>query len=227
MSGIPKNAQDFYQFAVHVLYGIVLTTSFGLIGTIMIPLDSINPFIQFEKFVNFLALMMIYVILLSGWIGYAKSIGIRPHKGGYGNARFVIDVMIIFVLAYMIHLVDPSPENFYFQSQFGNTFVVILPFLFGLYAIWDIIKFQEYKNDEDDQRKMQSTFRMVVTILFFFLSVIISQVYEFFLISKIIDFSNKYYFYLLFISIIIAHTIGYRAMKWQGNPLQNRVFKHE
>lgn len=225
MSGTPKNTQDFYQFAVHVLYGIVLATSFGLIGSIMIPIESLNPFYHFAKFVNFLGLMMIYVILLSGWIGYAKSIGLRPHRGGYGNARFVVDVMIIFVLAYMIYLVDPLPENFYFQSQFGKVFSAIIPILFALYVIWDAMKYQEYK-DEDKRNRRQSTYRLWVTIMFFFISLIISGIYGLILTNNMMDASNKYHYYLLFICIIIGFTIGYRYMKWEG-PLQNRVHERE
>lgn len=222
MSGNPKSSQDFYQFAVHVLYGIVLATSFDLIGTIMIPIESLNPISHFDKFVNFLALMMIYVILISGWLGYAKSIGLKPHKGAYGNARFVVDVMIIFVLAYMIYLVDPLPENFYFQTQFGTVFSAIIPTLFAFYMIWDIMKYQEYKNDDDRLNRIQSTFRIWITVSFFFISIIIMGIYGLILSMDIIDASNKYSYYFLFICITITTMIVYRYVKW-GESLQNRV----
>ena len=71
---VPKTTPDFYQFAVHIVYTIVLATSFDLLPTIMISISSINPARDPARFANFATLLMVYIIIISGWIGYTGSL---------------------------------------------------------------------------------------------------------------------------------------------------------
>jgi hypothetical protein len=117
--------------------------SFEIATKVLVPLNT-----TFESYDNFLrssALLLSYFFIISGWIGYTKSITKRPHRENIlGNARFVIDLLILFLAFYLLSQTDPTMFES-FTSVFG-TFIWIFPINFLTYLIWDAIKYFEYRS---------------------------------------------------------------------------------
>jgi hypothetical protein len=80
----PQTVRDFFQYAIHVIYAIILTTSFDIAAKVSIPIGKINPVLHETNFVNAMGLLLVYIVIISGWVGYTKSIAKRPHEGGKG-----------------------------------------------------------------------------------------------------------------------------------------------
>ncbi|AIF83240.1 hypothetical protein NTE_01167 [Candidatus Nitrososphaera evergladensis SR1] len=98
---LPKTVQEFYPFAVHTIYAVIITLSFEVASHLLIPIE--NVFSSWDNILRSAGLMLAYIIIISGWIGYTKSISKRPHSENHlGNARFVMDLVILFLVFYLM-----------------------------------------------------------------------------------------------------------------------------
>jgi hypothetical protein len=208
----PQTVQDLYQYAVHVLYAIILTTSFEIAANISIPIDAINPIYGYEKFTNAIGLLLVYVVAISGWIGYTKSIAKKPHTGAIGNARFVVDVIIVFFMSYMINLVDPNN----FEKYFDDIFLWVLPLLFVFFIIWDLLKYYEYSKKTDSSRIWMTFFAFLVIL-------VQALTYLYFIINEDIPDDYPFTVYLLYSVISIVIMLIYRLVKWGDKPRSERI----
>lgn len=167
----------------------------------MIPIDTA---LSDENVPKVLALGFAYVVIVSGWIGYSRSVSMWAYRDSVsGITRFVLDLIILFECFYLLW---PSQTNHFWQFPY----VVFL--IFFTYIISDIIKRHEYHTPKSEWARIKT--RTKTTVRAFFSSGLIVIVYYAF--TYVIGFGS--YFVELVISFLIACTIlviGYRVAKWE------------
>lgn len=198
---------DLYQYAVHLIYAVLIGQSFSIASKVFVPIENL---FNFEGFSHGCALFLVYTIVITGWVGWTKSITKNPHSpNALGNFRFVTDLFILFLFYYLINLTDP--DKF---VQYGETFTWVFPLIFGTYIIWDLLKYFEYKSDIPQEVKKRKH-RLKVTICFFFPFLIQALVYVYVIQTQPFlkwDTSNAWD--IVFMSSSFALTIAYRWKKW-------------
>ena len=206
---------EFYQYAVHLVYAIIIALSYNVAIEVFIPIQ--NFWASYDGFLNGIALLFAYIVVVSGWVGWIKSIQNKPHKiSFFGNSRFVHDLFIGFWYFYLIQLSKPE-----FFGEFGQVFVWINPVIFGTYVIWDLVKFKEYnfKSEEKIIRKNRSR----KTIYFLIIFLMISYAYTLVGINgiTILIYENNVVD-LIFIITSIGFTLWYRKSKWKETKTKKR-----
>ena len=106
---LPKSLTEFFQYAVHLIYAIVIGLSFEIAGKVVIPIEKVN---DYPSALNVGILILSYFIVVTSWIGYTKSIIKHKHSENIsGILRFGIDLLIVFMFYYLVSLTDPSNEK--------------------------------------------------------------------------------------------------------------------
>lgn len=134
---VPKTPTEFFPYAVHVIFGILVAHSFASTDEIFFPLDDFTAFSLYQLG----AASLPYAIIITSWIGYSLSISeykYKPNK--YGFRRFLVDLIILFLYYILSNFVGDNLKNY------GFVFALLLPVIFLSYLIWDGVKFQEYQN---------------------------------------------------------------------------------
>lgn len=221
MSLFTHKLAEFYPYAVHILFTLVLTASFEMAQDVFIPIGEVT---KYSQQINSFALFFIYFIIISGWIGYARSVSRRPHTDTtWGTLRFVIDILIILTIFYLSGLAEPVD----FQAHFMETFMWVIPALFFLYTIWDSVRYVEYSSNNikyADAAEKQSeqkilTGRLKTTIFFFLIT--ISQSLLYFNFSPALTLASSIYStYAIFIISSITLIALYRYVKWDFPSLR-------
>ena len=203
----PKTLSDFYQYANHIIYAVVIAQSYFIANKILIPVQNIQTY---EGVVSVYGLLLAYFVIISGWLGHFNSIKRNPHKGRLGNARFVIDLWIVFLAFYLLSLTDK--EN---VESYADTFILVLPIIFGSYFVWDIIKYFEYNSDPESEKKYMNR-RTKITSVFLGIFILQSFLYQH-AISNLqnLNWDGIIAWDPVFISTSIASIFVYRLVKWK------------
>jgi hypothetical protein len=205
----------FYQYAVHIAFGVVIAQSFY---------SATQKFIPFSQLLTFngtllaSSLVMAYFIIITSWIGYYKSI----KKSGYtetklGATRFGMDFLILFVYYYFISLLtadikpNPAPPS-WMNVNYYDVFVWLMPILFAIYWAWDIVKFLEYRCDSK-KKKQDRRNRMVITIIFFWVFVAQSAAYQFFVPQMELKLGGYVIWDFVFMVLTTVAVLAYRRRK--------------
>ena len=159
-------------------------------------------------------LLLAYVVIVSGWVGYSRSMIKWPHTNTKsGTLRFVLDLAILFCYFGLIALADPP-------NDFQDHFVLWIIAMFALFSVWDMVKLVENRTERPGDRLLVSFFKTAF-FLIFFLS--ISLIYS--LISGLIETMEKSdvlisadAFYGIFLVVVTVFMIGYRYWKWSVLP---------
>lgn len=207
----PKNIQEFYPFAVHIIYAVIIALSFDIATKVFVPLESI--FVSYDSFLRCLALLLSYFFIISGWMGYTKSIAKRPHRENkLGTARFVMDLIILFLAFYLLSLTDPKFESF---TKVFNTYIWIFPISFGAYVLWDIFKYLEYRSESNERQVSVSRSRItgyalavLVFAAYLYTSVVVPSYYD------LLKWGNQTIWEILFIVALFVIICLYRKRKW-------------
>lgn len=150
-----KDRKDFFPFAIHIINAAIIAFSFELVKDTFIPFELIKTT---SDQVNFIAILFVWGFLISGWLGYTNSVREKPHKEGVvGNSRFVVELIISFLILYLFII----SEKIRFDTYFGSAFVWVIPTIFGLFIIWDILKFVEYRKEYYVRRMLLSIFAFI------------------------------------------------------------------
>lgn len=192
----------------------MLTSSFDIARDAIIPFSNIKTC---DDYVHVFAIVFVYMVLISGWVGYTKSISVRHHTNtGLGNTRFVLDLCIAFFTFYAINLTNNSDKYKIYTTHYGELFLYILPIIFGLYVVWDIVKYYEYKklvNNNNGENTINSNRLFISGISFI---VICIQSIIFYLVDLIfISSINVTLIYLSFTISSFIIVIKYRSAKWK------------
>lgn len=216
----PSNVREFYPYAVNIIYAVIITLSFEIAAKVFIPLDT--PFQSYDSFLRSSALVLSYFFIISGWIGYTKSIAKRPHRESQlGNARFVIDLVILFLAFYLLSLTEP--ERFESFVSVFNTFIWIFPISFMAYIIWDALKYFEYRTSSEERQTSISRWR--VTGYAFALLLVQATVYSNLAISDYYErltWDNQSISEFPFIITSTVIIFLYRRRKW---PVPDTSFR--
>jgi hypothetical protein len=164
------------------------------------------------------ALVLVYVFVISGWIGYQRSIYLHRHMGFFGDIRYGIDLAIVFFVYYLVSITNPKS-----QSLFGEAFIWLFPLIFGLYLLWDFVKIIEYrKSISKNVRK----FRMIITMAFLGVFILQSFLYQFSIRDAKIptpeEQFNKTDRDIYYIIISAVFVIAYRLFKW---PIKEEIIE--
>lgn len=212
-----KKLSAFYRTLLEVIVAIIIGQSFFQADAIFIPMSKIwtTPIGAIDA----AGMLMAYFIVISGWIGYYRSVSKEPHKGRAGNARFILDLTIVFFTYYIVSVANPNSE-----AHFNEIFLWVLPALFVFYLLWDVTKFIEYKNDVNNRSIRWR--RMLTTVAFAGFFITQSAVYGAQLQSIGIPYPypteppwNKTYFDHLYIISSMFMVGVYRALKWDDRKM--------
>jgi len=160
-----KTQNEFVKQAINGIFLIVL--SFGLVSSanIVMPLSN---FLNFP--INWYQIFMLsipYTVIVTSWMGFMASVKKHPYLVGmWGNARFIVDLFILFFYYLLLNVVsDEILSNDY------ELFFFLIP-IFLLYLIWDMFKAKEYNFDPVDNKKIKE--RSKTTAYFFFAVVVLT-----------------------------------------------------
>ncbi len=221
----PRNAKERYPFVIYTIYAVVITFSFTISGNVLIPIDRI--FTSFYAASNALALCLAYFVIITGVIGYSKSIAARPHSDNkFGNLRFVADLVIMFLMYYLINLTDPTPNTLgaIKFNHYDDTFIWVFPVLFSVYLAWDIIKYYEYR-DIHQSEPVTNIQRGRKTLYFLILFMVQSLIYSLLVVpyfNSSLKWNDDNAWPVLLIFTSTAMTLGYRYSKWRVPKLRKR-----
>lgn len=133
---VPNTLSQFYKYAIFVLFAVILSESFPLTVKVFVPLSNLFTYNGFE---NALTVILVYLFIITSWIGYFNSITLNPHtRTKLGLSRFSVDLLIIFLYYYLITLV---PD----QSRHRDIFIYVLPLIFISFVVWNYLRYLEYK----------------------------------------------------------------------------------
>ena len=203
---IPKQLPDFFQYAIHILFAVVIGISFENSSDIIIPIEEIH-----QKFVNAGILILGYFIIITSWIGYYLSIRKNPHKNNrLGYIRFILDIFTIYIFYYIINLA--KIEN---QKYQDDIFLYLLPLTFFVYLAWDIVKYFEYKKkSQTKEERHDRIFRIRITVDYLILFIIIAIFYYIFIENIELKFLSKEYIQIFFIGLAALFIYKYREAKY-------------
>ena len=221
---IPKKHTEIFSYICHFIFAIIIANSYGIAynvffssnGTFITNSDLVMPTIE---------LIFVYFIIISGWVGYARSMVKWQHKNSkLGATRFILDLMILFCYFGLLSLTNVS-DDLTSTNEFKDQFLYWILTIFTLFIVWDIVKFFEHKGKyRICDRLVWSGIKTVSTfILLLIFSLILESSKDF--EYGIINEQNTYN--LIFISTFIV-VIGYRWIKWSNNkrdklPKQHKV----
>jgi hypothetical protein len=197
---------DFYRKTIDIIFAFIIGQSFLSIDPL---LKSISDIFEAHNMINFLAVSFAYFVLIIGWIAYHKSIMLKPHIGKLGNARYGVDLIVLFITYYLLRLSKPIEVAQNVQHiQYGEIFLWTLPTLFILYSVWDGLKYFEYSH--------RSLKRLVISPIFAVGFIIMSIVYQYMSLGLTVqDFwENKSSIDIYFLGVSFIMVLVYRIWKW-------------
>ena len=204
---------EIYSFIVHFIFAIILTQSFTITSSILFfPDDPI--YTNQDSFIQAIELLFVYVIIISGWVGYSRSMIKWPHTDKReGVMRFILDLGILFTYFMLISLID--------ENKLQNHIHELLIILYFLYLVWDIIKIKEY---DKKVKLFTKTFASLIKTVFFLTLFIIYSI----IFTGIMSWINLSWItfdtlYLIDIGILVFLILSYRKWKWQINAKSDSV----
>jgi hypothetical protein len=203
-----NDLNKFYKRTVDIIYAFIIGQSFLQLDSLLVPVPNV---FEYHRFIDEAALFLAYFITVFGWITYHKSITYRPHIGRLGNARYTVDLFILFLTYYILRLANPDGK-----APYGQTFTIFIPLLFLVYTIWDAIKLFEYRSK--DKMILVNKKGFMTTLLYGVFFILLGYVYLNLLNALPITpqnfWGNKTTVDIYFIIAALVLTAGYRLAKW-------------
>lgn len=205
----PKKPNEIFAYICHFIFAIVIATSYDTATQIFI-----NPEIPFlsnlDSVISSFEICLAYVAIISGWVGYSRSMIKWPHKNTkIGALRFSLDIAILFCYFGLITSAQP-------QNEFQNYFLSWISGLFVLFVLWDVLKIKEHYEKHETKRNgelIRSCLKTVVfLIVFFALPLIFTLLSE--IEMGVID-DNIIYMGVMGLTMFLL--ILYRYTKWSIN----------
>jgi cytochrome bd-type quinol oxidase subunit 2 len=109
--------------------------------------------------------VFVYAVIISSWVHtHLTALRGHPYRGWQGSARFVLDLIILFLLYYIMNKIDIHDNQ-----AFADAFPIVFVFIFIFYSIWEILRFFQYQNDNKCPI-LHNKARMTLFMLIFFSS---------------------------------------------------------
>jgi hypothetical protein len=161
----PKTTSGFYKFTIDIIYSFIIGLSFLQLDGMITPVGKIS-----ENIIPLFGVGLIYGIIISGWVGYHRSIMLHAHWRELGTLRYLLDLCIMFIVYNLLLVSDPSSKTMYAQI-----FVFLSPALFTLYVWWDAVKFFELRRKYPQY--MGATNHIKITFVFGMVTIIMAVAY--------------------------------------------------
>lgn len=208
----PKKPAEIFSYICHFIFAIIIATSYDTAKQIFI-----NPekmiFADFDSIILSLELLLAYVTIISGWVGYSRSMIKWPHTNTkLGAFRFTLDLAILFCYFGLISSID-------IQNEFRDYFLYWISALFILFILWDIIKTREHYNKKNNQKfniALENSFLKTVTFLTIFI-LIIPFIFQLWLQNQIGIITDQVIYGIILIITILC-MLFYRYWKWSMPP---------
>lgn len=210
-----KKPTDAFSYISHFIFAVIIASSYESATDVFV--NSEKPFLAdpSSAILGF-ELLLAYTAVVSGWVGYSRSMIKWPHTNTKSGAfRFCLDIAILF--CYFGLIASASPER-----DFQGYFLPWIIALFVLFAVWDILKLKEYHKKREKrtkwalERSLGKTVALLVLfvlVLYAFVSITESQI-------RIID---EHVTYSLFLALTMFLILMYRYWKWSIPPQQRSV----
>lgn len=185
-----KETSEIYVRFIDILFAVVIGQSFG----ILVSQEGYKSWLSqpVENTFGIATFLLVYVLVITSWIGYHRSIKFYPIKS---PLRFVVDIFLLFI--YYVGFVN--------ANNFEIIMAQVFPLSFLLYTVWDGIRLWEYRAQKNLMLDLLKRFyiSLAFTILFF----IISEVY-------MRSIKGIAWVHGALFTVILALLIIYRYLKW-------------
>lgn len=208
MGSVPKTTNQFFQFAIHLIYAIVVAHGFSLSTSVFIPITKMLES-EADAF-NAGALAFAFFITVSSWVGYSRSIFTMGYSNSrFGVLRFVTDLFILFFYYLLFTLVSPD-----YYSNYPQTFLLLV-LIFFAYLSWDTLK-----HKDAIQKKSKLTkriFQRADITTWYFLGFVLLFIAYLSVTSNIssIPMLNTIHINSIFLAVAVVFMTGYRLRKWK------------
>jgi hypothetical protein len=204
---------EFFNYAVHVVFGVVIGQSFLNSATILVPF---SKFFESENAgLTAYQLVLVYFIILTSWIGFFLSTNKSKYSSTrIGMARFGTDFFILFLYYYLLILVTHQ------VGGHGDIFMYGLPAIFGAYVLWDFLK---YLDNRTEAKKLAAELGKEVDIkagmrttqLWFIIFMILASLYTAFqaFAPPLLRQNNELWIDVLSTTTAIGLIVYYRIVK--------------
>lgn len=210
-----KKPPDIFSYICHFIFAVIIATSYEHAAHVFINPE--KPFLEDALSVILgLELLLAYTAIVSGWVGYSRSMIKWPHTNTKsGSFRFCLDLGILFCYFGLIASAEPGRG---FQDYFLNWIIV----LFALFVAWDILKLKEhYKKRRRKMRQaLESSLGKTVAFLVVF-SVFAPPAFDF-IAENQTGVLTEPVTYGITLVLTIALMLLYRYWKWSIIPPQER-----
>ena len=202
-----KKPNEVFSYICHFIFAIVIALSYET--AIPVFMNSDVPFLSsFDSIMPGVELFVAYVVIISGWIGYSRSMVRWPHKDNkVGALRFSFDIAILFCYFGLI-ISNQHPDGF--RTYFLQWILAI----FVMFIIWDFLKIIEHYEKNERNRNVGLFRRFVITIFFTISFLLISGVFTY-LIENPFEIANYDISYLIILVATAFLALAYRYMKWR------------
>ena len=187
----------------------MIALSFAQASTIIIPFSHL---VSGQGVVSIFALVLIYFIIFTSWIGHYRSTRHWPYSTAKtGITRFIVSLSLLYLYYQSVNLL--AGVN---RQHYDDTLLYVLPAIFSGYVVYDVLKYLEYRNTAKRERK-DIGYRLIITAVFFgsFLG-LSAFYYHLAIVGSIIPLETGSIIVLrpLFIAIAVVLVIVYRYKKW-------------
>ena len=215
---IPKKPAEIFSYICHFIFAIIIANSYDTATKIFIAPEKI--FLSDSNLIiPALELLLAYMIIISGWVGYSRSMIKWQHTNTKSGAlRFSLDLAILFCYFGLISSADP--QNI-FREYFLNWIIV----LFSLFIVWDILKIKEYyKKANNNKFNMALVKSFGKTGVFCIIFAFVPLTFNFLLENQVGVINDEiiYGFILLFVMFLM---LLYRYWKWSIPPQRSPIQK--
>lgn len=213
---IPKKPTEIFSYICHFIFAIIIANSYDVAAKIFInPAQSFLS--DFNSLTSAFELSLAYVIIISGWVGYSRSMIKWPHTNTtFGTLRFSLDLAILFCYFVLISSVGS-------QNTFREYFLSWIIVLFALFFVWDLFKIKEYyKKDNNNKFNDALAKSCMMTIVFLIIFNVVRYLFNFLLENQVGVITDDiiYWFVLLLVALLM---LIYRYWKWSIPPRRRSV----
>ena len=214
----PQKPADAFPFICHFIFAIIIASSYDTASDVVLyPEDP--AYSSLDQFLDFLELAVAYVAIISGWLGYIRSVYKWPHRDTkYGMLRFVTDLAVLFCYFGLIEAADPV------RDVFRGQFMFWILTMFVLYAFSDLLKNRDHKSRSSNapkNRELRKSQHLTLIFLAISAGLCALNAYAFGLWG---DDDGALYMGILIMAISLM--ILYRSRKWKmRTPRRGRSAK--
>jgi membrane-anchored protein YejM (alkaline phosphatase superfamily) len=133
-----------------------------------------------------LALILIYFVIFTSWIGHYRSITHWPYSSDkVGITRFIVSLFALYLYYHSVNLLAEVNRQYY-----DDTLLYILPSIFGIYLVYDGLKNWEYRK-EAKAKKKDIIYRTIITAVFLGGFIGSAVVYYFLIVTESLHFMKS------------------------------------